>query len=427
MMVPKNSSSRSSRSSSSSTNDDDNTKRRQRRRTASSSSLVAHALHCHRHHQRSSCCRPLLLSFLTLLFLSQCQSLVAISLERNEAVSANTHVDLMNKINDNSSNNSNNSSSNSSMNIENNRINDYSGDISSVITIDKRSLYPKKKTNEEEEGYGSSYGSYSSSSSSSSSGGSFFGPDRDSTPSKSSHFKSSPSSSSSHYGSSSSSYGSYGSPSSSSYSSSRSKYGGSSSSSGSDYGSYGSSYKYQHEEPMVPLAWVILLIITFVGIGMLITANEFIYNTEGNLANFCRLSVKILDCIWRIIYNCYHCRLSEIPNVVWTAIDDDDENDGDAYTEEELQMMKLRPGIERALDVEHKRSMNRMKKEFSKRKTEIGKKVAKKVGVVERGPGLVALLGEKKTYIRVNTEEEEKGEEQAWERFEKIEQKWVSC
>ena len=51
--------------------------------------------------------------------------------------------------------------------------------------------------------------------------------------------------------------------------------------------------------------------------------------------------------------------------------------------------------------------MNRLRKDFSKKKTGLGKKIAKKVGVVERGPGLVALLGgERKTYMKVNTIEE---------------------
>jgi hypothetical protein len=193
-------------------------------------------------------------------------------------------------------------------------------------------------------------------------------------------------SSSSSKGSSYGSYGSYGSSSSSSSSKSKtSKSRGKNSS---------NSYKYQHEEPMVPLAWVILLVITCVGIGMVITANEFISNSEGNLANFCRLSVNILECVWKIIYNCYHCRLSDIPNVVWYGEDDNAE---DTYTDEELENMKLRPGIERALDVEHQRSMGRLKKEFSKRKTAMGNKIARKVGVVERGPGLLALLGERNT------------------------------
>ncbi len=210
------------------------------------------------------------------------------------------------------------------------------------------------------------------------------------------------SSSSSYDRSSYGSYGSYGSSSSSKASSSRfrpstSEHG----SSSSTYGSYGN-YKYQHEEPMVPLAWVILLIITSVGLGMLLTANEFINHSEGNWANFCRLSVSILDCVWKIIYNCYRCRLSEIPNIVWTGGEDDDE---DAYTDQELQNMKPRPGIERALDVEHKRSMNRLRKEFEQKKTGLGKKIAKTVGVVERGPGLVAFLGERKTYMKVSTSE----------------------
>ncbi len=255
-------------------------------------------------------------------------------------------------------------------------------------------------------GHGSSNGDGSGSGSSNGNGGSSsspYGSYGGSPSSSSSYSYGSPSygSSTSSRGSSPSSHGSYGSyGGSSSYSGSHRSPSGSSSSS--SYGSYNSSSKYQHEEPMIPLAWVILLIIASVGIGMLITANEFISNSEGNWANFCRLSVSILDCLWKIIYNCYHCRLSEIPNVVWAGEEDDDI---EAYTEQELQNMKPRPGIERALDVEHKRSMNRLKKEFGKKKTALGNKIAKKVGVIERGPGLVALLGERKTYLQVNTEE----------------------
>ncbi len=39
---------------------------------------------------------------------------------------------------------------------------------------------------------------------------------------------------------------------------------------------------------------------------------------------------------------------------------DDDEEDMEEYTDEEMERMKLRPGIERALDVEHTKALRRV-------------------------------------------------------------------
>ena len=163
------------------------------------------------------------------------------------------------------------------------------------------------------------------------------------------------------YGSStgaSSSSSIYGTPSYSSGSSSYSGY--DSQPSTSQYGNYGktshwgSSSNGQHGDQLhVPIAWVILINLSIFFISTLITAHQFEHYPEGNFANFCRLCINAMDCIFKLVYNLYHCRLNEIPSVV-SAEDADDE-----YTEQELQNMKLRPGISKALEVEHHKSMRK--------------------------------------------------------------------
>jgi len=169
------------------------------------------------------------------------------------------------------------------------------------------------------------YGSYGSSSSTSSSYGSAYNQDNYVTPSSSSN---------SNYGSASS-YSNY-SP---------------------QYGNYGKekhntwgSTSFHGDAFHVPLAWVVLVTLATFCVSTLITAHQFECNAEGNFANFCRLCINTLDCLWKLVYNLYHCRLNEIPSVT-SAVDDDD------YTEQELLTMKLRPGIGRALEVEHHKSM----------------------------------------------------------------------
>jgi len=160
----------------------------------------------------------------------------------------------------------------------------------------------------------------------------------------------------------SSSYG--GSPSSSISSSSSygsSSYGGSNS--GGSYSQHGSSRSrssnrgynnFSYDLPRIPLAWVILIIISNTAIAILLTAHQFENNPEGIFANFCRLCNNTLDCLYRLVYNCYHCRLNEIPTVVCA-----EDGDEDAYTEQELHSMKLRPGVGRALEVEHHKAMRK--------------------------------------------------------------------
>ena len=77
-------------------------------------------------------------------------------------------------------------------------------------------------------------------------------------------------------------------------------------------------------------------------------------NPDGKYATCCRSIVEKLEFFWKLCYNLYHCQLGEKHDVV-CAIDEDDDN-----TEQELQTMKLRPGIEKALTVEHNRAMKKM-------------------------------------------------------------------
>lgn len=57
-----------------------------------------------------------------------------------------------------------------------------------------------------------------------------------------------------------------------------------------------------------------------------------------------------------------HTLLGDIPQVVCAA----DEDDLEEYTDEELERMKLRPGIERALDVEHRKALRKVGIEMNK-------------------------------------------------------------
>jgi len=71
--------------------------------------------------------------------------------------------------------------------------------------------------------------------------------------------------------------------------------------------------------------------------------------------------IKKVNCIYKVIYNLYHCRLSEIPQVVFAS-----ELEEDEYTDEEIERMRLRPGIERALDVEHRKALRKVGIEMNK-------------------------------------------------------------
>jgi hypothetical protein len=86
------------------------------------------------------------------------------------------------------------------------------------------------------------------------------------------------------------------------------------------------------------------------------------HDPEGNYANCCRVSLHSVSCVYGVIYNLYHCRLSEIPQVVFAS----EMEDGEDYTDEELERMRLRPGIERALDVEHRKALRKVGIEMNK-------------------------------------------------------------
>lgn len=119
---------------------------------------------------------------------------------------------------------------------------------------------------------------------------------------------------------------------------------------------------------------------------MIATAHQFEDNPEGQYANFCRLSLTTVGCICKIMYNLYHCRLGDIPSVVCAEDDDED------YTDEDLERMKLRPGIERALDVEHRKSLRKTTKELSskqkKKQNDSNQQKKKLFSNIQAGPGL---------------------------------------
>lgn len=177
--------------------------------------------------------------------------------------------------------------------------------------------------------------------------------------------------------SSSSSSGSSSSKSSSSYSSSGygyDSYDSYGSSSSSPSGSYewgsSSSFKPSFKMPELQLSLIpaIFLILFVALVGMLITAYQMEHSPEGTFANCCRVSLTTVSCIYKVIYNLYHCRLGEIPQVVFAS---EFEND-DELTDEELERMKLRPGIERALDVEHRKALRKVGIEMNKIKVNNG-------------------------------------------------------
>ncbi|KAL7468834.1 hypothetical protein ACHAXS_009068 [Conticribra weissflogii] len=112
----------------------------------------------------------------------------------------------------------------------------------------------------------------------------------------------------------------------------------------------------------VPLLPILFLFVVFSLGGMLATAHSMENNPEGTFANCCRVSLGTVACVYGVIYNLYHCRLGDIPQVVCAA----DEDVMEVYTDEELERMKLRPGIERALDVEHRKALRKVGIEMNK-------------------------------------------------------------
>mmetsp|Transcript_35810 Transcript_35810/g.86440 ORF Transcript_35810/g.86440 Transcript_35810/m.86440 type:complete len:441 (-) Transcript_35810:1578-2900(-) len=106
---------------------------------------------------------------------------------------------------------------------------------------------------------------------------------------------------------------------------------------------------------------LILLILSSLG-GMLLTAHRMEHDPEGTYANCCRVSLHTVSCIYGVMYNLYHCRLGDIPQVVFASELEQEEE----YTDEEIERMRLRPGIERALDVEHRKALRKVGIEMNK-------------------------------------------------------------
>eukprot|EP00585_Thalassiosira_rotula_P006245 CAMPEP_0196148418 /NCGR_PEP_ID=MMETSP0910-20130528/27673_1 /TAXON_ID=49265 /ORGANISM="Thalassiosira rotula, Strain GSO102" /LENGTH=307 /DNA_ID=CAMNT_0041411115 /DNA_START=31 /DNA_END=951 /DNA_ORIENTATION=- len=109
---------------------------------------------------------------------------------------------------------------------------------------------------------------------------------------------------------------------------------------------------------ILPAVLILLFVTLF---GMVVTAHRMEHSPEGTFANCCRVVLHTVNCIYKVIYNLYHCRLSEIPQVVFAS-----ELEEDEYTDEEIERMRLRPGIERALDVEHRKALRKVGIEMNK-------------------------------------------------------------
>ena len=143
----------------------------------------------------------------------------------------------------------------------------------------------------------------------------------------------------------------------------------SSSSSSSLYDSYKKSKGTSVGEFRVPTVTISLIHAMFLVafatlVGMVLTANRMERDPDGNFANCCRVALRTVHCTGMVIYNLYHCRLGDIPRVVFASEYDGD--DDDDYTDEEIERMRPRAGIERALDVEHRRALRKVGIELNK-------------------------------------------------------------
>ena len=110
----------------------------------------------------------------------------------------------------------------------------------------------------------------------------------------------------------------------------------------------------------IPLWPVILLSVIFFPAVTLYTAYAFEHEAEGTYANFCRLQLSCMTTVYSFLYNVWHCRLGEAADVV-CAMDDEDEY-GAKFTDEELERMNPRKGLDRALEIEHKRAVRKERK-----------------------------------------------------------------
>ncbi len=123
-----------------------------------------------------------------------------------------------------------------------------------------------------------------------------------------------------------------------------------------------------------------ILLMVFISLtGMLVTAHRMENDPEGTYANCCRVGLHTVNCVYKVIYNLYHCRLGELPMVVFASDLEEDE-----YTDEEIEAMRLRPGIERALDVEHRKALRKVGIEMNKIKVKPKKGGVHSAGSIQR-------------------------------------------
>lgn len=87
--------------------------------------------------------------------------------------------------------------------------------------------------------------------------------------------------------------------------------------------------------------------------GMIYTAYSFIYASEGVYANCCRVTVSFCQCFRVVVTKLCKCELSNISHLIFSFEGEDDVDDG-------ANEMNLRPGIGRALKVEHRKAMDRV-------------------------------------------------------------------
>jgi hypothetical protein len=165
------------------------------------------------------------------------------------------------------------------------------------------------------------------------------------------------------YGSGSYGSGSYGSGT-SSYGSGTTASGYSSSSIGGGLSSTTSTTGHTYTNMYIPKITIsiipAILLLLFITISaMIITAYQIEHTPEGTFANCCRISHHTIQCIYKLLYNIYHCRLGNIPEILHPHDDDTD------YTDEELERMGPRPGIEQSLEREHHRAMKKVGIEMS--------------------------------------------------------------
>lgn len=103
----------------------------------------------------------------------------------------------------------------------------------------------------------------------------------------------------------------------------------------------------------VPIIPVLILGGLIMYCGMVFTAFMYQERPESTFTNCCRLSINTSKTAWSIAFNLYHCRLGEIPPIVCAMDDEDDLSD------DEIERMKPRPGIDKALQIEHRKAMAR--------------------------------------------------------------------